>query len=139
MKNFLIIACGLLSAAVQAQTSTISGSFGHAFTGKANEAVWTVKANGATPLLVTVGAKTSVKAFVLTKEQRKDLWDKLSFDSSTGSFEQADCIATSEEYICNVPQKSRALISDLKDRKSDFFHFDSFGGLMEINKVPSSK
>lgn len=114
----------------------IVGSFSHRFSKSANAPVWTVKLVDKQFQLVSHGANTSADIILLNEQERKDLWTSLAFDVDTDSFLAAECVGAAHiEYICHVPHKSRADIPQLRSRKSDFFHYDKTGGLIEIHKI----
>ena len=137
MKKWLTMACLLLASAAHAQTNPLAGTFGHGSTSKLDDPVWTVRVVAGQAQLYAHGSKTMAKGVLMTGQQRKQLWDHLDFASE--SFQQAECIEADGEYVCYVPKKSRARDTLLKSQKSDFFHFDKVGGLMEIHKIRGFK
>ena len=139
MKKIFAIAGLLATMMAHAQANPVVGTFGHDYTEKTNEPVWTVSSAGQQIKLKSHGGGPTVKVTILSREQRKALWDALAFDSDTGSFAQAECVGGGAEYICHVPMAARAGIPELKTQKSDFFHYDRAGGLMEIRKIAAAK
>lgn len=138
IKKVFALACLVVATTSKAspQPSIVVGSFSHRFSEVADAPVWTVKLVGQQFQIVSYGGNTSTDVILLNEQGRKDLWKALAFDIDTDSFVAAECVgAALIEYICHIPHKSRTDIPQLRSRKSDFFHYDKTGGLIEIYKI----
>lgn len=134
MKRWLAIFCMCaLSGAVEAGTDPFVGSFTHDYTRLKNDPVWTVKKSGATWQVHVHGANETVRARPVSNTERAAFWEQMWWpvDKAGG----AQCLHVDGEFpglMCYVQSSTRVQLDALSKNKSDYFYFDSMGGLMEF-------
>lgn len=133
MRKLLLIACLVTPALAAAQVAQVLGDYTHEFT-KDKRPVFSVKMAGE-KIRLEYNDKTHSEVVLLTKQERKDVWDALGFNSKTGSYEHAECVGAANEYICYLPKISRTQMSYFDDWKTDYFHYDKVLGVTEIRKM----
>jgi hypothetical protein len=137
----LLFSCGIaaqVQAQVQTQTQTPAqplpvGSFGHRYTDAPNTAVWTVTLhNPATQeyRLLRHSDAQQTKLKPLTKKEREQFWARMHW--SLNEADAAVCLGNWSDILCYVPRKVRLKNDWLKSYKTDFFHYDTIGGVMEM-------
>ena len=132
MKHPLLIFIAAL-VSLPAASAPPTGQFGHGYTSKQNDVVWTVRKSSSTYELVTHGDESVAAAHPLTLEERKAFWKKMWWQSD--SFSKASCLGNHSELLCHVPARSRKSDADLKGMQSDFFHYDPVGGVIEAKRI----
>ena len=131
MKTAICLLCFIFPAAVSAQTASLLGDFTHGYTEPPNESVWTVQNTSDMWTVYSHGGKETSKAKILTEAERKKFWEKMWWPISTAT--QADCLTYDEALICYVPKKAKLKIDWIQKNKSNYFHYDAIGGVMEIS------
>lgn len=135
MKRILIAATFFFASfASSAQPNVLIGRFGHEYTKPKGAAVWDVRTSGDQLQLVTLNAEESnARSHELTEGERRKFWQSLWWPEETSV--AARCVGNSEEVLCHVPPSVRSKINDLVRHRSNYFHFDPIGGLMEIQRA----
>jgi len=135
MKTIIIAAAlGMISFVCMAQTELLTGKFGHQYTEPKNTPVWEIKKiNDQYQLSIWGATETSQPSHELSEQERRKFWQKMWWpeDSSVS----ASCVMNSEEMICYVSPKARNEIDYIKGYKSNYFHYDRMGGVMETHKI----
>ncbi|SFZ72039.1 hypothetical protein [Chitinimonas taiwanensis] len=108
------------------------GNFGHAFTGKESDIVWSIRAKGSIYEILFHGDNSKATAQQLSDKAVAKLWKKLDWPEITTA--GVVCLGVKEDFFCYVPQEQRKKISWIADNKSDYFNYSSMGGVMEIHK-----
>lgn len=127
----LLLSCGI-AAQAQAQSLPV-GSFGHRYTDAPNTAVWTVTLHHAATQeyrLLRHSDAQQTKLKPLTKKEREQFWARMHW--SLNEADAAVCLGNWTDILCHVPHKVRLKNDWLKSYKSDFFHYDTIGGVMEM-------
>ena len=117
-----------------ADAQVLLGDFGHDSTATKNKPVWTIRRTSAGLLEVfwhSNGRSESVK--VTSDEEKHAFWEKMWWDSD--SYKGATCLSSMESIICYVPPEIRKNTDWIRNHKSDYFRFDGFAGVMEIEKI----
>jgi hypothetical protein len=125
----LLLSCGI---AAQAQSLPV-GSFGHRYTNDTKAAVWTVTLHNASTQeynLLRHGDAQQTKLKPLSKKEREQFWGRMHW--SVSEADAAACLGNRLDILCFVPRKIRQKNDWLKSYKSDFFHYDTIGGVMEM-------
>jgi len=137
MNKLLSSALLLLTTTGTAQAAPPVGTFGHEFTSSKHTPVWSVQPLSGAFKILSYGDGKKKSAHSLSPSERGAFWAKMDWPlSSSGN---SECIGTTNEIFCYVPSPTRHLIPDLRSQTSDFFHFDSTGGLIEIAKISNMK
>lgn len=125
----------ILTGTAFAETNPLVGRFTHDFTSPKNQSVWTVKRTGNAWQVLVHGSHQTVRARQIGDAERAEFWDQMWWPADKSK--DAQCLlveAKLQGMICYVQRSTRSGISDLSSRKSDYFYFDSMGGLMEIRR-----
>ena len=126
-----LLLCFIFPAAVSAQTTSLVGDFTHGYTEPKNESVWTVQNTSDMWTVYSHGAKETFKAKILSEEERINFWEKMWWPAPTAK--QADCLTYDVALICHIPKKAKIKIDRIKKNKSEYFHYDATGGVIEIS------
>jgi hypothetical protein len=121
-----------LSCSVQANDGPIVGEFGHNFTAKKNDPVWSIRRTATGLSILLHGDGTVVAAAIASDIQKQQFWDKMGWESNPHS---STCVAFPGAMLCHVPTTTRSKIFDLKDCRTGYFYFDSILGLLQVEKV----
>jgi len=124
---------GLLTLPICAYASSLVGVFGHNYTERKNDPVWTVKQESGHFTLTTHGDGSTSLLKSLSGSEIKIFWKKMLWEQKTS--EKAECLGNRDEIMCFVPMQSRKGIPWLADNKSDYFYYDEMAGVMEINLI----
>jgi len=125
-----LLLCLIFPAVVSAQTHLV-GDFTHDYTTPKNKPVWTIQNTSDIWTVYNHGGKKTFKAKTLSEAERRKFWEKMWWPTATAA--EASCLTYDEALICHVPKKAKIKIDDLKNRGSEYFHYDSIGGMMEIS------
>jgi len=115
---------------VYTHASSLVDVFGHNFTGRKNDPVWTVKQESGHFTLITHGDGSTSPLRVLSKAEITRFWKKMLWEQE--SSKKAECLGSRDEILCFVPTQSRKSIPYLEDNTSDYFYYDKMAGIMEI-------
>lgn len=115
---------------IYTHASSLVGVFGHNFTGRKNDPVWTVKQEPGHFTLITHGDGSTSPLRVLSKAEITRFWKKMLWEQE--SSKKAECLGNRDEILCFVPTQSRKSIPWLEDNTSDYFYYDKMAGIMEI-------
>lgn len=130
----LLAGIGLAVLSVNGCAEVLSGVYGHAFTGKRNDAVWTVQRSTAGIYQVLQhGDDSRMAGKVLDDAARLRFWQKMDWPQATVSV--AQCLQFGDDMICHVPQPQRRQIVWLADNRSDYFYYDTMAGVMEVHRI----
>jgi hypothetical protein len=136
MKRLLTVFClYALAGAACAQTDPLVGSFTHDFTRPKNQSVWTVKKTAAVWQVRVHGSNETLHARRASDGEKAAFWEQVWWPA--GKANDAQCLRIEGQLqglMCYVQSSIRADVSDLSKNKSDYFYFDSMGGLMEIQR-----
>lgn len=132
----ILAACVWLafSATTLAQSKLFQGSFGHEYTAKKNEAVWTIDFEPKSIVLITHGYQSKATLHELTKAEKDAFWKRMMWPASSGT--QARCVGNAEDLFCYVPMTERQEISWLQENRSDYFYYSQMAGVMEVTRIP---
>lgn len=108
------------------------GNFGHKYTSDNKATVWSIRTQGRDYELLTSGDNSKTKLKSLSKAEITALWDKLLWPSTT--IQGVSCLGNKDEIFCHIPTEQRKKITWLTENTSDFLHYSSMGGVMEIKK-----
>jgi hypothetical protein len=111
----------------------IFGEFGHRYTKKRNEPVWTIREVAGRLTMKTHGDESESQIHRLSPSERSAFWEKMWWLGS--SHEHASCAGNSQQLLCFVPANARATEPYLKAMKSDYFYYDRMAGVMEVEKI----
>ncbi len=109
------------------------GDFGHEFTQSRNDKVFTVAPSGKAYSVTYHGDGTRKPMDVWSAGQRRAFWERMQWKDAAHA--SAECIGTSDEVFCFLPAASRKQSDFFTDYASDFFHYDTVGGFMEIRPL----
>ena len=136
MKRLLAVIClYVLAGSASAETNPLLGSFTHDFTRPSNQSVWTVKKVGTAWQVRVHGANETVRAKRMSDAEKAAFWEQMWWPLEKAK--DAQCLRIEKELqglMCYVHGNSRVTIDALSKNKSDYFYFDSMGGLMEIRR-----
>ncbi|HZX30103.1 MAG TPA: hypothetical protein VFF03_02010 [Rhodocyclaceae bacterium] len=113
--------------------NSLTGIYSHNYTAKKNEPVWSIKAKNNAFTLTTHGENGQSRLQTLTDSEIREFWEKMGWEEEFAK--GVECIGNAGDIFCKVPAKTKNGISWLRENKSDYFHFDKIGGLMEIKKA----
>jgi hypothetical protein len=133
MKNAILLLLACISLTAFAEPSRLPGVYGHDFTTKKADAVWTVKQRGDAFEVKRHGDGSVASGKSLSAEQRKEFWEKMWWESD--AYMKAECLGAEDDVFCFVPAPERAKESWLKDYTSNYFHYDPAGGLIEMRRI----
>lgn len=132
MVKFLLAAF-LLTASAMAHAALPVGTFGHEFTSTKDAPVWSVQPGAGEYKVLSHADGKKKTAHVFTNAERRVFWTKM--DWARDSHQDSECIGGATELFCFVSAKTRLSIPTLQSQTSDFFHFDTVGGIMENRKI----
>ena len=131
LEQMYLLVCFILPITVNAQTTSLVGDFTHGYTDPKNETVWTVENTRDMWTVYSHGAKETFKAKILSEAERINYWEKMWWPTATAKL--ADCLTYDAALICHIPKKAKMKIDWIKKNKSDYFHYDAIGGVIEIS------
>ncbi len=123
----------LISHASLAESDPLLGKFGHDYTRSSQEAVWQIRRDAGGYQLNTLTHSSKASAQSWSAAQRKAFWEKMMWPVKVSA--EAKCVGNAEEVICYVPVGARKKVDWLRDNKSDYFHYDAMGGVMEAHRI----
>jgi len=127
---FLFVA---LCATSAHSSELLLGNFGHEFTGKKGETVWSIRATGSSYELFSLGGNFKTGLQPLSKAAVAALWKELLWPQATTA--GVVCLGNDEDIFCHVPQNQRKKIDWLAGNKSNYFFYSAMGGVMEIKRL----
>jgi len=126
---FLLFA---VTSFANAKPDQLIGQFTHDFTKPANAPVYTVTKSGAKWRVFLHGANKTVSAKEASESERKEFWEQMWWPAEKAI--GAHCLRLGGEWqglLCYAPGRE-GTETPVIAKKSDYFYFDSMGGLMEI-------
>lgn len=130
--SFAVLFLFAVTSVANAKPDQLLGQFTHDFTKPAGEPVWTVTKSGVKWRVFVHGADKAVSAKEVSESERRDFWEQMWWPAENAV--GARCLRLSGEWqglMCYAPDRDGAETKAIA-KKSDYFYFDSMGGLMEI-------
>ncbi len=122
------LACQSVSA-----SEILVGSFGHEFTRKNGDVVWTIRPKGNAYELHALGDNSKSTIKPMSSKAINDFWRKMLWPASTTI--GVSCLENTEDVFCYVPRDQQEKIDWISGNKSRFFYYSTMAGIMEINKI----
>lgn len=121
-----------------ANAQQLDGKFTHDYTKLKNDVVWTVtKSEGKWKVFVH-GSKEQFPAQKATQFEREIFWKSMSWPITHAK--DAECLwiqSQPQAALCYLSATKKKQVPSLQTQVSDYFYFDSMGGVMEISPVRS--
>ncbi|MFC4931953.1 hypothetical protein [Massilia sp. GCM10023247] len=133
MRNLIFVLLFAAANVASANSEKLAGQFTHDFTNPANEPVWTVTKSGSRWKVFSHGANKVLRAKEASESERRDFYEQMWWPAEKAL--GAKCLRISGDWpgmMCYIPVSERTGIAGLANNKSDYFYFDSMGGLREI-------
>ncbi|UXY14559.1 hypothetical protein N8I74_14700 [Chitiniphilus purpureus] len=128
------VVAAILIAPVLALADPPLGVFGHQFTEREGEPVWTIEQESADVFTLFVhGDSLGWRLDRLDSDEIKSFWRKMGWPQ--GAVHHASCIGDGESVFCHMPANARRRIPWLAENKSDYFYYDTMAGVMEIRLI----
>lgn len=131
-RSIAVLVLFAVTCLANAKPDQLVGQFTHDFIEPANEPVWTVTKTGTKWRVVLHGANKTVSAKEMSESERAEFWEQMWWPAEKAA--NAQCLRLDGEWqglMCYAPNPEGAATKEIA-KKSDYFYFDSMGGLMEI-------
>lgn len=133
MNKMTAAALLFLSATSLAHAALPLGAFGHDYTKSKTDKVFTIAPSGKAFSVTYHGDGTRKPMDVWSADQRRAFWERMQWQDTAHA--SAECIGASDEVFCFLPAATRKQSDFFKDYGSDFFHYDTVGGFMQIHPI----
>ncbi len=138
-RSITLLLLSAVASFANAKPDQLVGQFTHDFTKPANEPVYTVTKSGAKWQVFLHGANKTVPAKETSESERKEFWEQMWWPAERAV--GARCLRLGGEWegmMCYAPDREGAE-KPAVSKKSDYFYFDSMGGLMDIRLKKSER